>query len=118
MSSNYDVEMQLDVKVPMRDGVHLSTDIYLHDTMFVVGHFHFTMAATSFLASFAGIYFWWPKITGKCFNEGLAKGHFWFSFIFITLIFTGQMVAGYAGHQRRLYDPYVYHFLEHLRVIG
>ena len=42
----------------------ISTDLYLHDTMFVVGHFHFTMAAASFLASFAALYFWFPKMFG------------------------------------------------------
>ncbi len=92
----------------------ISTDIYLHDTMFVVGHFHLTMAAASFLASFAAIYFWFPKMFGRQMNEGLAKAHGWLSIILISLVFTGQMVAGWAGHQRRLFDPYQYKFLEHL----
>jgi cytochrome c oxidase subunit 1 len=93
----------------------ISTDLYLHDTMFVVGHFHFTMAAASFLASFGALYFWFPKMFGTMANEKLAKVHFWGSIIFITLVFTGQLIAGYGGHQRRLYDPYQYTFLEHLR---
>jgi len=92
----------------------ISTDLYLHDTMFVVGHFHMTMAAASFLASFAGIYFWFPKMFGKQLNQTLGKWHFWFSVIFITLVFSGQLVAGWAGQQRRLYDPYQYTFLQHL----
>jgi cytochrome c oxidase subunit I len=92
----------------------ISTDIYLHDTMFVVGHFHLTMAAASFLGSFAGIYFWFPKMFGRKFSEPLARAHFWISFLFITATFTGQLIVGYAGHQRRLFDPYVYEFLKHL----
>ncbi len=58
-----------------------SPDLYLHDTMFVVGHFHFTMAAASFLASFAGIYFWFPKMFGRKMDETLGKIHFWFSVV-------------------------------------
>jgi len=96
----------------------ISTDLYLHDTMFVVGHFHFTMAAASFLGSFGALYFWFPKMFGKMMNETLAKTHFWGSIIFITLVFSGQLIAGYAGHQRRLFDPYQYTFLEHLRPLN
>jgi cytochrome c oxidase subunit 1 len=96
----------------------ISTDLYLHDTMFVVGHFHYTMAAASFLASFAAIYYWFPKMYGKQMNETLAKLHFWPSLIFITLVFGGQMVAGYAGQQRRLYDPYQYTYLQHLKPLN
>ena len=98
-------------------GLHLatiSTDIYLHDTMWVVGHFHLTMAAASFLGIMAGIYFWFPKMFGRMLNERLGKIHFWGSTIFITLTFMGQMIGGYAGQHRRLYDPYEYTFLEHL----
>jgi cytochrome c oxidase subunit 1 len=93
----------------------ISTDLYLHDTMFVVGHFHFTMAAASFLASFAAIYYWFPKLYGRMMDERLGKWHFWLSVIGITVVFGGQMVAGYAGQQRRLYDPFQYTFIEHLR---
>ncbi len=92
----------------------ISTDIYLHDTMFVVGHFHYTMAAASFLGSMAGIYFWFPKFFGTRMHEGLAKLHFWLSVVSITLVFGGQMVVGMAGQQRRLWNPFEYTFLEHL----
>lgn len=92
----------------------ISTDLYLHDTMWVVGHFHLTMAASVFLGSFAALYFWFPKMFGKKLGDGLGKAHFWMSVIFITLVFTGQLVAGYAGQQRRLYDPFQYQFLKHL----
>jgi len=93
----------------------ISLDLYLHDTMFVVGHFHLTMAAASFLASFAAIYFWFPKMFGKQLDQRLGKAHFWISVVGITLVFGGQLVAGYAGQQRRLYDPFQYQFLAHLR---
>jgi cytochrome c oxidase subunit 1 len=92
----------------------ISTDIYLHDTYFVVGHFHFTMAAASFLASFSAIYFWFPKMFGRMMDTRLGKYHFWGSVIFITLVFGGQMLTGYAGMQRRLYDASQYTFLTHL----
>ena len=96
----------------------ISTDLYLHDTMFVVGHFHYTMAAASFLGTFAGLYFWFPKMYGRMMNETLGKWHFWISIIGITLVFGGQMWVGYAGQQRRLYDPYQYTYLKHLHALN
>jgi cytochrome c oxidase subunit 1 len=93
----------------------ISMDLYLHDTMFVVGHFHFTMAAASFIAAMTGVYFWFPKIFGKKLDERLGKVHFWFTFLGITLVFAGQLLAGYAGQQRRLFDPFQYTFIQGLR---
>src|SRR5207245_9080652 len=90
-------------------------DTYLHDTMWVVGHFHFTMAAASVIASMTGIYFWFPKIFGKKLDERLGKAHFWFTFLGITLVFAGQLLAGYAGQQRRLFDPFQYTVIHGLR---
>ena len=95
-----------------------STDIYLHDTMFVVGHFHLTMAAASFLGSLAGIYFWYPKMFGRQMNETLGKAHFWISAVCIVVVFTGQLLAGYSGQSRRLYDPYQYAFLKNLLTVN
>ncbi len=92
----------------------ITTDSYLHDTYFVVGHFHFTMAAASFIASMAAIYFWFPKMFGRAMDVRLGKIHFWGTLIFITLVFGGQLLVGYAGQQRRLWDPSQYTFLEHL----
>jgi len=92
----------------------ISTDLYLHDTYFVVGHFHLTMAAAVFLGSFAAIYFWFPKMFGRMMNETVGKVHFWVSVITITLVFGGQLVVGWSGMQRRLYDPSAYTFLQHL----
>jgi cytochrome c oxidase subunit 1 len=93
----------------------ISTDLYLHDTMFVVGHFHLTMAAATFLASFAAIYFWFPKMFGRRLGEKLGALHFWPSLVFITLLFVGQLAVGTAGQPRRLWDPHQYPFLAHLQ---
>jgi cytochrome c oxidase subunit I len=93
-------------------------DIYLHDTMFVVGHFHFTMAAASFLASLAGIYFWYPKMFGRQMNQTLGRIHFWFSAIGITLVFGGQLLVGYAGQNRRLWNPFAYDVFKPLQPLN
>jgi cytochrome c oxidase subunit 1 len=82
--------------------------------MYVVGHFHLTMAAASFLGSFSALYFWFPKMYGKQMDQNLGKVHFWGSVVFITLVFGGQLVAGYAGQHRRLFEPYQYTYLKHL----
>jgi cytochrome c oxidase subunit 1 len=96
----------------------VAPDFYLHDTMFVVGHFHFTMAAASFLASFAAIYFWFPKMFGRSMSEPLGKAHFWITVVGLTLVFGGQLLAGYSGQHRRLYDPFVYQYLQPLRALN
>ncbi len=92
----------------------VSTDIYLHDTLWVVGHFHLTMASATFLALFAALHFWFPKLFGRRLDERWAKAHFWLTLPLLVAVFTGQLAAGYAGQQRRLYDPYQYEFLRPL----
>ena len=92
----------------------ISTDIYLHDSMFVTGHFHLTMAAAAFLGTFGAIYYWFPKMYGKMMNSKLGQIHAWGSIIFITIVFCGQMAAGWAGQPRWFWDPYRYTFLEGL----
>ena len=89
----------------------VTSDIYLHDTMFVVGHFHYTMAASVLFGGLAAIYFWFPKMFGKKMNPLLGKLHFWISFIPLNYVFFNMMVLGYAGQHRRLYDPNEYEFL-------
>jgi cytochrome c oxidase subunit 1 len=96
----------------------VGTDIYLHDTLFVVGHFHFTMAAASFLAAFAAIYFWYPKMFGRMLDERVGKLHFWLTAVPMVLVFAGQLLVGYAGQPRRLYDPFQYQYVEHLRPLN
>jgi cytochrome c oxidase subunit 1 len=92
----------------------VSTDLYLHDTYFVVGHFHYTMAASVLLGGFAGTYFWFPKMFGRMMNETLGKIHFWISMLGLNGVFMGMMVVGYAGMHRRIYNPFVYEFLQKL----
>lgn len=98
-------------------GLHLATvttDLYLHDTYFVVGHFHYTMAASVLLGGFAAVYFWWPKMFGTMMSEFLAKLHFWGTMIGLNIVFMGMMVVGYAGMHRRLYNPFIYDFMKKL----
>ncbi len=92
----------------------VSTDLYLHDTYFVVGHFHYTMAASVLLGGFAGTYFWFPKMFGRMMNETLGKIHFWISMLGLNGIFMGMMIVGYAGMHRRIYNPFVYEYLQKL----
>lgn len=96
----------------------VTTDLYLHDTYFVVGHFHYTMAASVLLGGFAGTYFWFPKMFGRMLNERLGKIHFWISMVGLNGIFMGMMVIGYAGMHRRIYNPFVYDFLQNLRPLN
>ena len=98
-------------------GLHLgttTTDLYLHDTYFVVGHFHYTMAASGLLGGFAGTYFWFPKMFGRMMNETLAKIHFWGTMIPLNGIFFGMLLVGYGGMHRRIYNPFIYESLQRL----
>ena len=85
-------------------GLFLSTiavDIHLHDTYFVVAHFHFVMVGGMVMAYLAGIHFWWPKITGRVYSEGWAKASALLIFFGFTLTFFPQFVLGYLGMPRR-----------------
>jgi cytochrome c oxidase subunit 1 len=83
------------------------TDIYLHDTYYVIGHFHYVVVTGSLLALMGGIYHWFPKMFGRSMNEGLGKIHFWGTLISMNGIFFPMFIQGMAGMQRRLYDPTV-----------
>jgi cytochrome c oxidase subunit 1 len=80
------------------------TDIHLHDTYYVIGHFHYVVAPGTLFALFAGIYYWFPKVTGHRMNEALGKIHFWGSLVSINFIFMPMFIQGLAGVSRRLYD--------------
>ena len=81
-----------------------TSDIHLHDTYYVIAHFHYVVAPGTIFAIFAGIYFWFPKITGKTMNELLGKIHFWGSLVCMNLIFMPMFIQGLAGMSRRLSD--------------
>jgi cytochrome c oxidase subunit 1 len=78
-----------------------SVDIQLHDTYFVVGHFHLIMGVAAIFGMFAGTYFWFPKMFGKMMNEGLGKLHFFLTFIGVNAIFIPFHVMGMNGAPRR-----------------
>jgi len=79
-------------------------DIQLHDTYYVVAHFHYVMVAGALFAAFAGVYFWLPKWTGKMYDEKLGQWHFWLTMIFFNVTFFVQHFSGLAGMPRRIPD--------------
>ena len=76
-------------------------DEYLHDTYFVVGHFHLIMAMAGLFAIFAATHFWFPKMFGRLMNERLGALHFWITFLGAYAIFIPMHLLGIAGHPRR-----------------
>lgn len=80
------------------------TDIHLHDTYYVIGHFHYVVAPGTIFALFAGVYHWYPKVTGRKMSETLGKIHFWGSLVCMNGIFMPMFIQGLAGVSRRLYD--------------
>jgi cytochrome c oxidase subunit 1 len=80
------------------------SDIHLHDTYYVIGHFHYVVAPGTIFALFAGVYYWFPKATGRKMNEMLGKLHFWGSLVCINLVFMPMFIQGLAGMNRRMYD--------------
>jgi cytochrome c oxidase subunit 1 len=85
----------------------VANDLQLHDTYFIVGHFHSTMFGGYVFPFFAALYYWFPKATGRKMHEGLAKWHFWLMFPAFMVMSLGQMAVGLHGMRRRIadYDP-------------
>lgn len=79
-------------------------DIHLHDTYFVVAHFHIVMGVASFFGMFAGVYHWYPKMFGRYMNNTLGYIHFWGTLVCAYLIFWPMHYTGLAGMPRRYYD--------------
>lgn len=82
----------------------LPIDAQVHDTYWVVAHLHYVLFGGSVFAIFAGMYFWWPKITGRRLSEGLGKLHFWIMFVGFNLTFFPMHILGLMGMPRRIYD--------------
>ena len=80
------------------------SDVALHDSYYVIAHFHYVVAPGTIFAIFAGVYYWFPKMTGRRMSERWGKVHFWSSLIFMNLIFLPMFAQGMAGMSRRMSD--------------
>jgi cytochrome c oxidase subunit 1 len=89
-------------------------DIFIHDTYFIVAHFHYVLFAGTAMAVFGGIYFWFPKMFGRMMDETLGKIHFFLTFVFLNGTFFTMHILGAVGFPRRLADPYDYETFRHL----
>ncbi len=82
----------------------VSIDIQLHDTAFIVGHFHYVMFGGTGFALFAALHYWMPKMFARMYNRKLAKTAFWFVFIGFNTLYFPMLVMGWLGMPRRYYD--------------
>ena len=88
-------------------GIYLgasAVDVYLHDSYFVLAHFHYTFFPITIIGMFAALTFWFPKMFGRMMNETLGKIHFWGTFIPFNCIFLPLFFLGLAGQHRRIYN--------------
>ncbi|NIP87097.1 MAG: cytochrome c oxidase subunit I, partial [Planctomycetales bacterium] len=90
-------------------------DIFIHDTYFIVAHFHYVLFSGTAMGVFGAIYFWYPKMFGRMMNEGLGKLHFLLTFIFLNGTFFPMHILGVVGFPRRLADPYHYETFSNLQ---
>ncbi|MGC6450553.1 MAG: cytochrome c oxidase subunit I [Pirellulaceae bacterium] len=89
-------------------------DIFIHDTYYIVAHFHYVLFCGTAMAVMGAIYFWFPKMFGRSMNEGWGKLHFFLTFIFMNGTFYLMHILGAVGFPRRLADPYHYETFKHL----
>ncbi len=82
----------------------LALNVHLHDTYFVVAHFHYVMVGGSVIAAIGGLHYWWPKITGKLFNETLGRIAAGLIFVGFNVTFIPQFLTGIKGMPRRYFD--------------
>ena len=103
-------------------GVFLASipvDLVLHDTYYVVGHFHYIVMGAIAFAGFAGIYYWFPLVTGRMYQASLGKAHFWLSMVGTNITFFAMILLGYGGMPRR-YATYLPQFasLNQIATVG
>jgi cytochrome c oxidase subunit 1 len=92
-------------------------DIYLHDTYFVLAHFHYTFFPIAIIGTYAGLTYWFPKMFGRMLDERLGKLHFWGTIIPFNLIFLPLFVTGALGQHRRIYDYTQFPDLAHFQPV-
>jgi cytochrome c oxidase subunit 1 len=89
------------------DGVFMASipvDYELHMTYWVVAHIHYVLFGGAVLGVFAGIYYWWPRFTGRMYNRSLALWHFWLTLVGLNIVFMTMHISGLAGMPRRVFS--------------
>ncbi len=93
-------------------------DAYIHDTYFIVAHFHYVIFGGTLFAVFGSIAYWFPKVTGRMLGHRLGLAHFWLTLVAFNCVFFPMHILGIGGMMRRIYDPTVYEHLVPLQPIN